>query len=222
LVIFIRWQRHHLIQPTHPLRVTHQPDHSLSSAPQQNTNSTPTRTHRATSLLRVSHLVYSEATPIFYQSHTFDLSDSRLEAGLHDFLTSIGPNRCRHIRQICFRYHPCTAAATFRLLQAVESLERLGILGMNGWEFRGMMSTIWSPGLDELLVLRGLRTVVVTFDVVMMPGQLHPESFAELLVQVLRPIVAEAEGRAVEEIDSGESVNLEKMVDANRVALGRR
>lgn len=85
-----------------------------------------------------------------------------------------------------------------------------------------MMSTIWSPGLDELLVLRGLRTVVVTFDVVMMPGQLHPESFAELLVQVLRPIVAEAEGRAVEEIDSGESVNLEKMVDANRVALGRR
>lgn len=71
----------------------------------------------------------------------------------------------------------------------------------------GGMSTIWYPGLDELLELRGLRTVVVTFDIVMMPGRLHPESFAELLVPVLQPKVAEPEGRAAEEIDSDESVS---------------
>ena len=160
--------------------------------------------------------------PISYKSHAFDISYSRPEAGAHDFLTSIGPHRRRHIREIRFNYYGHTAAATFRLLATMESLDCLRIVDLPWhwmvFEWKETTARYDFRGWDELLELRGLRRVIVETD-----DGYHAWHRTRLivpyLVGVLRPRGAVAEGREEEDIKDIEFV---VTIDDKNISVSRR
>ena len=126
-------------------------------------------------LLVASRRTYHEAMPLYYKHNTFSFDSC---APLMEFLQSIGPIRCQHLRSLRVEYHGAEQHRVSEMLLGCTGLRDLHLVidasTLSGQRKRGR-SIRRSRGIDRLRALRGLRRVTVEFaDSLMTKWRLTP------------------------------------------------
>ncbi|CAO1596975.1 hypothetical protein XANCAGTX0491_000802 [Xanthoria calcicola] len=109
-------------------------------------------------LLRASKAIHDEAYPVYYGRNTFFC---RGFSALRGFLGTLKPEYRRSIRSLSFYVWGDPAAKSIRLLQGCVSLQYLHIdcTTVRLWDDLKSDSVI--PGYNELLKLRGIRSLQI-------------------------------------------------------------